>query len=128
MHAMMPGFEPAPATSASVRYPSAAIILAIALLAAHIFLPARQMRIGNIWPGVLVTLGLWALLAIAFSAYLRSFASYASYYAGLAGIVAALYFLYLIALALIFGGEFNRALRIRHLARALGEDHAQKGR
>jgi membrane protein len=68
----------------------------------------------------------WTLLAAVFSFYLRSFASYASYYAGLAGIVAALYFVYLAALVLIFGGEFNRALRIRRLARVVSDERGQR--
>ena len=122
MHTMMPGFDPASVTSSLIRYPSAGVILMIALFAAHMFLPARRMRFENVWPGVLITLGLWTVLALAFSFYLRSFASYSSYYAGLAGIVATLYFLYLTALVLIFGGEFNRALRIRHLARIVSEE------
>ena len=121
LHALMPGFEPASVTFALIRYPAAAIILLAALFAAHVLLPARRTRFSNIWPGVLFTLAAWAFLATGFSIYLRSFASYASYYAGLAGIVATLYFIYLAALILIFGGEFNRALRIRRLARVLHE-------
>ncbi len=119
LHALMPGFDPASVTVALIRYPAAAIILLVALFVAHVLLPARRTRFSNIWPGVLFTLTTWAILAAGFSFYLRSFASYASYYAGLAGIVAALYFMYLAALVLIFGGEFNRALRIRRLARVL---------
>ena len=122
LHTMMPGFDPASVTMGLIRYPAAAVILAVALFVAHMFLPARRMRFENIWPGVLFTLIAWTLLAAVFSFYLRSFGSYSSYYAGLAGIVAALYFIYLVALVLIFGGEFNRALRIRHLARALSEN------
>jgi len=68
---------------------------------------------------VVLTLVLWLLLAGAFTLDLRNLANCASYFAGLAGIVAALYFIYLAALVLILGGEFNRALRIRRLARAL---------
>ena len=88
------------------------------------FLPARRTRFSSIWPGVAFTVTAWVILAAAFSFYLRSFGTYASYYAGLAGIIAALYFMYLAALVLIFGGELNRAIRIRRLARALreGED------
>jgi membrane protein len=121
LHAMMPGFDPASVTVGLIRYPAAAVILAAALFMAHVFLPARRTRFENVWPGVLFTLVAWTLLALAFSFYLGSFASYSSYYAGLAGIVAALYFIYLAALVLILGGEFNRALRIRRLARALVE-------
>ena len=121
LHAMLPGFDPASVTVSLIRYPTAAIILVAALFAAHVILPARRTRFANIWPGVAFTVSVWAVLASAFSFYLQSFASYASYYAGLAGIVAALYFMYLAALVLIFGGELNRAMRIRRLARALSE-------
>jgi membrane protein len=121
----MPDFDPASVTVGLIRYPAAAVILMVALFVAHVFLPARRTAFAHIWPGVLFTLVLWTILAIVFSHYLRSFASYASYYAGLAGIVATLYFLYLGALILIFGGEFNRALRIRHLARALSLETGQ---
>ena len=112
-------FDPASVTIGLIRYPAAAGILLAALFLAHVVLPARRTRFANIWPGVLLTLALWAILAAVFSFYLRNFASYGSYYGGLAGIIAALYFMYLAALVLIFGGEFNRALRIRRLARAM---------
>lgn len=121
LHALMPGFDPASVTVSLIRYPAAAVILVAALFAAHVILPARRTRFANIWPGVLFTVTVWILLAAAFSFYLSSFASYASYYAGLAGIVAALYFMYLAALVLLFGGELNRAMRIRRLARALSD-------
>ena len=71
------------------------------------------------WPGILVTVAALSALGAAFSFYFSRFADYASYYAGLAGVVAGLYFLYLAALVLIFGGELNRVLNIRRLARAL---------
>lgn len=128
LHELMPGFDPASVTVGLIRYPAAAVILMAALFVAHVFLPTRRTRFANIWPGVLFTLTVWILLTAAFSFYLRSFASYASYYAGLAGIVAALYFMYLAALVLIFGGEFNRALRIRRLARVLSEGDARRER
>ncbi|SFH39338.1 membrane protein [Palleronia marisminoris] len=119
LHALLPGFDPASVTVGLIRYPAVTVILAASLFVAHVFLPARRTRFANIWPGVLFTVTMWILLTAAFSFYLRSFASYSSYYAGLAGIVAALYFMYLAALVLIFGGEFNRALKIRRLARVM---------
>lgn len=119
LHTLMPGFEPESVTISLIRFPVSATILLLALLVAHVLLPARRTVFANIWPGVVVTATTWTLLASAFSFYLRSFSNYASYYAGLAGIIAALYFMYLAALVLIFGGELNRALRIRRLARAM---------
>lgn len=128
LHTLMPGFEPASVTVGFIRYPAAAVILTAALFAAHVLLPARRTRFSSIWPGVVFTVAAWTLLAAASSFYLRSFGNYASYYAGLAGIVAALYFMYLAALVLIFGGELNRAIRIRRLARALSEGDSRRSR
>lgn len=121
LHALMPSFDPNSVTVNLIRYPASAVILTAALFVAHLILPARRTRFSNIWPGVVFTVTSWIILTAAFSFYLSSFATYGSYYAGLAGIVAALYFMYLAALVLIFGGELNRAMRIRRLARKLSD-------
>ena len=121
LHALIPGFDPASVTVRLIRFPASATIFVVALFAAHFMLPARRTTFSNIWPGVVFTAVAWTFLATAFSFYVGSFGTYASYYAGMAGIVAALYFMYLAALLLIFGGELNRALRIRRLARAMSE-------
>lgn len=128
LHMLMPRFDPASVTISLIRYPAAGGILLFSLFAAHIFLPARRTRFSSIWPGVVFTVAGWTVLTSAFSYYLTNFAAYASYYAGLAGIIAALYFMYLAALVLIFGGELNRAIRIRRLARAMRPDRARRRR
>ncbi|EYD76338.1 Inner membrane protein YihY, formerly thought to be RNase BN [Rubellimicrobium mesophilum DSM 19309] len=119
LHRLLPGFEPASLELGILCYLVSAAILAAALFAAHVVLPARRLSFATMWPGILFTLVAWSALGAAFSLYLIRFADYASYYAGLAGIVAGLYFLYLAALVLIFGGELNRVLRMRRIARAL---------
>ncbi|MDT0682699.1 YihY/virulence factor BrkB family protein [Roseicyclus sp. F158] len=119
LHQLFPAFDPSSISMGLVRYPAAGLILLISLFAAHVFLPARRTRFSSIWPGVIFTIAAWSILTAVFTFYLSSFAAYASYYAGLAGIIAALYFMYLAALILIFGGELNRAIRIRRLARAM---------
>ena len=119
LHRLLPGFEPASLELGVLRYLVSAAILAAALFAAHVVLPARRLSFATMWPGILFTVVAWGALGAVFSLYLTRFADYASYYAGLAGIVAGLYFLYLAALVLIFGGELNRVLRIRRIARAL---------
>jgi membrane protein len=119
LHRLMPGFEPESLELGLIRYVVSAVILTVALFAAHAALPARRLSFATMWPGILFTVVAWGALGAAFSLYLTRFADYASYYAGLAGIVAGLYFLYLAALVLIFGGELNRVLRIRRIARAL---------
>ncbi len=119
LHRLMPGFAPESLELGIVRYLVSVAILAAALFAAHVALPARRLSFSTMWPGILFTVLAWGALGAAFSLYLTRFADYASYYAGLAGIVAGLYFLYLAALVLIFGGELNRVIRIRRIARAL---------
>ncbi|MGR3315258.1 YihY/virulence factor BrkB family protein [Roseovarius indicus] len=121
LHTIIPGFDPASVTVRLIRFPASATIFVVALFSAHVLLPARRTKFSNIWPGVAFTALAWTLLATIFAFYVKSFGTYASYYAGMAGIIAALYFMYLSALLLIFGGELNRALRIRRLARAMRE-------
>jgi membrane protein len=124
LHRLIPSFEPdSAAVGLAIRYPVSVALLAAGLFAAHVFLPARRTRFSSIWPGVLFTIVAWGILASAFSWYISRFANYASYYAGLAGIIAGIYFIYLAALLLIFGGELNRAIRIRRLATVLRRRH-----
>ncbi|RVV97715.1 YihY/virulence factor BrkB family protein [Mesobaculum littorinae] len=127
LHRLLPSFDPASVTVGLIRYPAAAVILLAALFAAHAILPARRTRFSSIWPGVLFTVTAWTILTALYSVYLSTFAAYTSYYAGLAGIVATLYFMYLAALILIFGGELNRAVRIRRLAYALRRKDHEEG-
>jgi membrane protein len=101
----------------NIRYPVAVVVLFVALLAAHLFLPARW-HIPDLMPGILLTLLLWLLLAAGYSYFIAHFATFASTYAGLAGVIIAIYFVYLSALGFILGGEVNRALRLRRKARA----------
>lgn len=51
LHTLIPAFDPASVTVSLIRYPVAAAILAAALFAAHVFLPARRTRFPGIWPG-----------------------------------------------------------------------------
>jgi membrane protein len=86
------------------------VVLIIVLTSAHVLLPAARPRALALWPGILMTLVLWVVSATIFGAYIERFANYVATYAGLAGVVAALFFLYIIAVAMIFGAEFNAAI------------------
>ena len=70
---------------------------------------SKIVELLRLWPGITITLALWVVAAAIFAAYLEH-ANYAATYAGLAGAVTAIFFLYLVALAMIFGAEFNAAL------------------
>jgi membrane protein len=96
-----------------IRYPVAILLLTGALTAAHIFLPAKRLRLLQVLPGVILTVVVWVVLATVYSYYLANFANFASYYAGLSGVFAALFFLYLAAIVLLLGGEVNRVIMVR---------------
>jgi membrane protein len=101
------------------RYGITALILLVALIVAHLFLPAGRRRLRDIVPGIVVTLGLWIVAASAFAYYLASFANYTRTYAGFASVMIALVFLYFVAVIFILGGELNAAwLRSRQASDA----------
>jgi len=93
-----------------MRYPIAVLVIFLAVLAAHVVLPARRMPFRRILPGVLLTVIVWGILALGFSWWILQFHTFSSTYASLSGLFAAMFFLYLAALVLIFGGEINRVI------------------
>lgn len=92
------------------RYTIATIVLVLALISVHAFLPAGRRTFLDIWPGILATLAAWFIAASAFAAYLKQFSAYVTTYGGLASMMVALVFLYIIAVIFIFGGEINAAI------------------
>ncbi|MDQ0456524.1 YihY/virulence factor BrkB family protein [Rhizobium paknamense] len=112
------------------------IMLAVGLTISHLWLPAGKRRLIDVLPGICLTLLLWILGALAFAAYLSTFANYAATYAGLASIMVVLVFLYMLGVLFIIGAEFNAALMKfqgvprarRGLSRDKSEDAAEIGR
>ena len=93
------------------RYAVAVLVLVVALLIVHLWLPAGRRSLGEIAPGIVATLLLWLLTGAAFGRYLASFAfTYVSMYAGLASAMIALVFLYACASIFIYGGELNSVI------------------
>ncbi|MGH6666038.1 MAG: YihY/virulence factor BrkB family protein [Pseudolabrys sp.] len=93
------------------RYAVAAVVLIVALLIVHIWLPAGQRSFMQIAPGIVATLLLWLIAGAVFGRYLAEYAfAYVSMYAGLASAMIALVFLYLCASIFIFGGELNSVI------------------
>ncbi len=91
-----------------LRFPVVLAFLGASLVAAHQILPARRHKLYEILPGIVFTLSLWLVVAVAYAEFLSRFANYASTYAGLAGVIIALMFIYLSGAVLIFGGEINQ--------------------
>jgi membrane protein len=78
-----------------------------------LLLPSRRLPLAALWPGIVLTMITWLIIAAGYSLYLARFAYFASLYAGLGGLFAALIFLYLSAAIFQFGGEINRAVYAR---------------
>ncbi len=93
------------------RYAVAAVVLVIALLIVHRWLPAGRRGFAEVIPGILATILLWLVSGAAFGRYLAYYTfAYVSMYAGLASAMIALVFLYVCASIFIFGGELNTAI------------------
>ncbi len=109
--AYVPQLEPFSRLVTLLRFAVTTVILVVALLVAHLWLPAGRRSLREVAPGILVTLILWLVGAAAFGFYLTEFpANYVTTYAGLASVMIALVFLYLTATIFVFGGELNAAI------------------
>ena len=101
------------------RYAVAAVVLVVALMIVHLWLPAGRRSFKQVTPGILATIALWLVSGAIFGRYLASYAfAYVSMYAGLASAMIALVFLYVCASIFIYGGELNSVIdRARTSAR-----------
>ncbi len=94
-----------------LRIAVASIVLIVALVIVHKWLPNGRRPLATIAPGIVTTILLWLLAGELFGDYLSRFAyTYVTYYAGLASVMVALVFLYVTASIFIWGGELNAAI------------------
>jgi membrane protein len=93
-----------------LRLAIAALVVIVALIAGHKFLPAGRRGLLQILPGVAFTLVCWLAGSLAFGAWLGTFADYVSTYAGLAGVIVALIYLYMLSAIFLIGAEINHSL------------------
>jgi membrane protein len=107
----LPWIEPYIGTINLWRILIAAVIIVLALIAVHLWLPAGKRRFREIVPGLIFTLVFWVVGSSLFATYLSYFSTYASTYAGLASIMIALVFLYIVSAIFILGGELNAAIK-----------------
>jgi membrane protein len=100
------------------RFSLATLVIALALLILHMWLPAGRRSITDVWPGIVATLVLWLACGFVFGRYLADFSyTYVTYYAGLASAMTALVFLYFTAWIFIYGGELNAAIARHRLTK-----------
>jgi len=76
-----------------------------------------------IWPGALVTMGVWIGTTMLLPFVLGRFGSYDLTYASLAGVIVALLFFYIIGLGLVVGAHLNAALAKPRASRLKAERH-----
>ncbi len=113
--AYVPTLEPLGDLVTFARYGVAIVVLTIALIIVHRWLPAGRRSLAETAPGIVATLLLWLLGGAIFGRYLSSYAfAYVSMYAGLASAMIALVFLYVCASIFVYGGELNSAIAKTH--------------
>ena len=116
----VPTLEPLGNLITFARYAVAVVVLVVALLIVHAWLPAGRRSFSEIAPGIIATLVLWLVAGTAFGRYLANYAfAYVSMYAGLASAMIALIFLYVCASIFIYGGELNSVIN-KHLEKRHG--------
>lgn len=95
--------------SVSLRYAVVLSVTSVQLLAYHLFLTAGKRSFWDVWPGVMMSVVLWILLAQIYARWL-GISDYSRFYAGLTQLFTALIFFQATAIIVILGAEFNRAL------------------
>jgi membrane protein len=95
--------------SVIARYLVVLTVTTAQLLAYHLFLTAGRRSFWDVWPGVLLSVMLWIVLAQIYSRWL-GISDYSRFYAGLTQLFTALIFFQVTAMVVILGAEFNRAL------------------
>lgn len=93
-----------------VRYLIGGALLYASLWLMHRTLPARPMGWKRLWPGIMVSLVMWGLLATAMSVYVANTPTYTLTYGALAGVAVTLLFFYLTGVSIIFGAEVNATI------------------
>jgi membrane protein len=92
------------------RYGVATLVGTSSLIALHLLLPDRNHAIRQVWPGTVVTVVLWLIMATLFSFYVQGFTHYSVLYGSLGGIVLTLLFFYVSAVIFAYGAEINAEL------------------
>ena len=94
-----------------VRWPLALVAATVGYAMVYGLAPAfENPKVRWLSPGAIVAVGLWIVLSIAFSIYVRNFSTYGAAYGALGAAIVLLLWLYLSANAMLFGAELNAEL------------------
>jgi len=118
----VPALEPFSELVTFARFATAALVIIVALVIVHLWLPAGRRSLSEVAPGILATLVLWLISGELFGRYLAEFAyGYVTMYAGLASAMIALIFLYICASIFLYGGELNAEIKLAREQRQQAE-------
>lgn len=95
--------------TAGTRYAFAGAVIGSQLFAFHIWLAAGKRTLGDVWPGVALSVALWLTLAGFYSYYLEV-TDYSRFYAGLSQLMVAMIFFQVTAIIILLGAELNRGI------------------
>ena len=106
-----------------VRYGIVVAAIGLQLVAYHLWLAAGHRRLGDVWPGVLLSILLWVVAAQLFASWL-TISDYSRFYAGLTQIMSALVFFQVSAIIVILGAELNRGvIEVKRRLSAPAQEH-----
>lgn len=96
---------PAGGVAAALLAAPILVALVVAFFRTAIRRPRGMRR--RVLPGALLTVALWALVSLLFTAYVQTVARYSYFYGSLAAVAMLLIWLWLLSMALLVGGELN---------------------
>jgi membrane protein len=108
------------------RYAIVVAAIGLQLVAYHLWLAAGHRRLGDVWPGVVLSILLWVIAAQLFASWL-TISDYSRFYAGLTRIMSALVFFQVSAIIVIVGAELNRGIVEVKRRLAVAEEFAGEG-
>jgi membrane protein len=90
-----------------IRYLIVIGALATTMLLLYKLAPARPQSWFYIWPGALISTGVWFAATLLFSWYVRNIANYNLFYGSIGAVVALLLWMYMLSLVTLYGCAFN---------------------
>lgn len=90
-----------------IRFMLSISVLWVFFLFLYKFVPYKQLKFREIWPGAFfATIG-WVGASYIFAFYVENFSNYSATYGSLGGIIIMLFWFYLTATVILIGGEMN---------------------
>lgn len=93
-----------------LRWPAAALLLALALAIVYHVAPNVDQPFRLITPGAVLAVAVWILASLGFSYYVSNFGRYSTTYGSLGAVIVLLLYFFLSAAVLLLGAEVNAAL------------------